>query len=489
MPAASLTVRPEPIGRRIPRSLPWRKLSLSTLAAGAFAFFWINGPLQEPQPVFEFEEHVTGFEEPVRFGEEYQTPITGVVGSLEEHPHYRVMSAKERKRPLWAVIGDARTNPGLSEEVAEIVLKDARAVAANPQGIVLKTALDLYYAEERDAAGRPVRLYLENTGLNQHVKGYAGPIDIGMLVGSDGRIAAVRHLRSMETTSYLRDIEEAGFYEQFEGMPLDGNTHEVDLVSGASLTSEGVARSVTQLVSIARESPLEIYLDTQPVGFAVMAVLPATWIIDAGLIAVLFLVVRFRRIRHSPPLSLAIAVLSVLYLGFWLNNSFTYVTFLQPFMGISWSYILGVYAALVVASAIWDGNSYCRYVCPYGNLQRLLLRVTPFRGRLRVSNRLLGAVRWGIALTLAAGIFAGLRDWGSFELFPDLFGLEVLGSPWFWLSAAAVLISGYFPMLWCRLLCPTGAVLDGIAFLARSRRKVKSTSLAGIPVRGETVGA
>jgi len=33
--------------------------------------------------------------------------------------------------------------------------------------------------------------------------------------------------------------------------------------------------------------------------------------------------------------------------------------------------------ALVVVAAIWDGNAYCRYVCPYGNVQRLLLRFVP----------------------------------------------------------------------------------------------------------------
>jgi len=35
-------------------ALPWRKLGLTAVAAGAFAWFWANGPLDEPQPVFEF---------------------------------------------------------------------------------------------------------------------------------------------------------------------------------------------------------------------------------------------------------------------------------------------------------------------------------------------------------------------------------------------------------------------------------------------------
>lgn len=468
--------------------IPWQKLGLTTLATAAYAFFWINGPLQEPQPVFEFEEHMAGFGEPVRLGEETQTTRFGVTADREEHPYYHVMTAKKQPPRMFSVIGDARTNPGLSEEVAALVLSGAKAVAGNPDSVTLKTALDMYYAEERDQDGKLVQLYLENTGLNKEVKGYAGPIDIGMTIGMDGRIRSVRHLRSLETTSYLRDIEKAGFYAQFEGIPLDGESYKVDFISGASLTSEGIARSVSKLVSVARESPLEVYVDTQATGFDVKAVPPSTWILNAALIAALFLVVRFKKVRQSKILSLSIGAFSALYLGFYLNNSFTYVTYLQPFLGTGWSYLLAAYATLVLAAAIWDGNSYCRYVCPYGNVQRFLMRIMPFRGRLPVSNRVLDLVRWAITIALSIGIIAGFRDWSSYELFPDLFGIEVLDSPWFWLSLAVVLTSAYFPMLWCRMLCPTGAVLDGVAFLARPRQRRVSGHepvLAGIPITTE----
>ncbi len=469
--------------------LPWPKLGLTALAVAVYAFFWTNGPLQEPQPVFEFREEMSGFGEPVRLGEETQTNRFGVTAAREEHPHYRIMTARKRPPRLFAVIGDARTSPGLREDVAGMILAGARDVAEYPDGVTLKTALDMYYAEERGQDGRVRQLYLENTGLNKNVKGYAGPIDIGMTVGMDGRIRSVRHLRSMETTSYLRDIEKAGFYAQFEQMPLDGNTYEVDFVSGASLTTEGIARSVSRLVSMARESPLEVYVDTQATGFDVKAVAPSTWMVHAVLIAALFVLVQFRKVRQSRNLILGFGILSILYLGFYANNSFTYVTFLQPFLGTGWSYLLGAYATMVLASAIWDGNSYCRHVCPYGNVQRVLVRFSPWRGKLPVSNRLVDIVRWAIAVALCVGIIAGLRDWASYELFPDLFGIEILESMWFWLSVAVVLVSAYVPMLWCRMLCPTGAVLDGVALLARSRkgspRPVRTAGLAGIPVTVE----
>jgi len=472
--------------------LPWQKLSLTALALIAFAFFWVNGPLQERAPVFEFEEFVTGFTEPVRVGDEFIPPKFGVVGDTERNPYYHIMTKKKEQRPNYGIIGDARTNPGLSPEVAEQVLENAKLHAANPDGVTLKTALDMYYAEERNANGRVEQLYFENTGLNKRIKGYAGPIDIGMVVGADGKIRSVTHVFSMETTSYLNDIEDEGFYERFQSIPLDDKTYEVDIVSGASLTTEGIARSVSDLVSIARESPLEIYIDTNPAGFETLPVLPSTWIIDAALIVVLFILAFLRINRRSPKWSLAFGIVTIGYLGFLQNNSFTYATFTQPFLGITWSYILGIYAAFVLLSAIWDANTYCRYICPYGNVQRMLLRFIPWHGKLKVSNRVLELIRWAITITLIAGIVSGLPDWGSFELFPDLFGLEILESQWFWLSLAAVLVSAYYPMLWCRMLCPTGAVLDGITFMAKSSPAKQRNPDTGRPnpgVVGQPAGA
>ncbi len=461
--------------------LPWKKFGLTLIAGAAFMYFWVNGPLAERAPVFEFEEHVTGFGEPVRVGDEFIPPKFGVVGSSERNPYHHVMAAKEEPRPLFAIIGDSRTNPGLAAEVAEQVLANGVSHAMNPDGVTLRTALDLYFTEERNADGQVVQLYFENTGLNKYIKGYAGPIDIGMAVGADGLIRSVTHVQSMETTSYLRDIENAGFYEQFQGLPLDDQTYEVDIVSGASLTTEGIARSVSDLVSIARESPLEIYIDTQAAGFETIPVLPSTWMIDAALISLLFVLTFFKFARRSTKLSLAFGLVTIAYLGFWHNNSFTYATFTQPFLGITWSYILGIYAALVLLSAIWDANSYCRYICPYGNVQRVLMRLIPWHGKLKVSNRMLDLLRWAITITLVIGIFTGLRDWASYELFPDLFGLEIMDSPWFWLSLGLVLVSAYYPMLWCRMLCPTGAVLDGIAFVARSKSGKQRHKAAGRP--------
>ena len=447
----------------------WRRALLTAAAVVAFGYFYVEGPLQERAAAFEFKPEMVGFGEPVRVGEEQRTAQTGVVGNLESNVDHGLVRAKSPPRPTHGLVGDTRSSPGLRPETGDLILVRARERAAMPRDVSLRRALEMFFVEERDASGRPAALHFENTGLNRGIKGYAGPIDIALVVGMDGRIREVRHVASTETTSYLKRVENAGFYERFVGLPLDGAAHRVDFVSGASLTTEGIARSVTHLVGLARESPLPSYVSGDVRGFSVRAEPPRTWIFEAALIAVLFGLVSIRRLRRVGGVMPGIGIASVALLGFWMNNSFTWVTFTQPFLGVRWSWLLGIYAALVVVSAIWDGNSYCRYVCPYGNVQRLLLRWLPWRGRLPVSNRVLGGLRWAITACLLGGIVAGFSDWGSFELFPDLFGVEIASSPWFWLSLGLVLVSVYYPMLWCRALCPTGAVLDGIASLARAR--------------------
>ena len=157
----------------------WRKLLLTAAGVAAFAFFMVRGPLQELPPAFEFKVEMRGFAEPIRFGEEQRTRESGVVDAIEAHPEYGMVRARDPAPRLHGLIGDPRSNPGLKPETGELILVRARERAAYPAGVSLRRALELYFAEGRDAAGRPLELHLENTGLNRGIKGYAGPIDIG----------------------------------------------------------------------------------------------------------------------------------------------------------------------------------------------------------------------------------------------------------------------------------------------------------------------
>lgn len=155
--------------------------------------------------------------------------------------------------------------------------------------------------------------------------------------------------------------------------------------------------------------------------------------------------------------------MSVVYIGFFLNNSFTYVSFLHPFLGTSVSALTGLYALFTLLGAIWGKNTYCKYVCPFGNAQRLMLIISPkVSASFFISNQWIYRARGILTIILLSGILLGLRSWSNYELFPDLFGPDIT-SIWFLIVISLLLINLRYPLIWCRLLCPTGSVLDAVS--------------------------
>jgi NosR/NirI family nitrous oxide reductase transcriptional regulator len=117
---------------------------------------------------------------------------------------------------------------------------------------------------------------------------------------------------------------------------------------------------------------------------------------------------------------------------------------------------------MTLLSAIWGKNAYCSYVCPFGAAQMIALKYSPFKSKkLFISNKQAEYIRYGVTLVLFVGFVIGFKQFGNYELFPDLFSTE-LSSYWFYVALAFVLISLKYPMFWCRAACPTGCVLDSL---------------------------
>lgn len=139
-------------------------------------------------------------------------------------------------------------------------------------------------------------------------------------------------------------------------------------------------------------------------------------------------------------------------------------------MGVTVSMLVAFYCALVLIGAIWDNNTYCKFVCPYGNVQRLITRILPnLRRSFFISSRWVKRARTMLTIVIVIGVILGQSQWASYELFPDLFGLEIL-TFWFCIALTSILIASIYPMIWCRLLCPTGEVLDWLSDLVSPAR-------------------
>lgn len=459
----------------------WKRISATLFVGIIFSLFWSQGPLNKSVEMANLVSNESAFLIPVFIQDQAreQQKGFGFVDDDQSREFDYGLLGKEKKTSSYGLIADPNHQAAMISEVGEVMHQRAKLFNPSWQS-QLKSALDMFYVELSDSDGKFSGIYIESTGLTEHIKGYAGAITLGLYISSQGDIDAVYYLSSQETSSYLRQIADTAFYQQFSGITLDGESHKIDAVSGATISTQAMAKTITELLNKATESPLLLYLEEDPVGTNINAELTAEWIIHIAFIALCFIYFWQPWLPRTRSRTTAVMFLSILYIGFYLNNSFTYISLLHPFLGVSVSMLVGLYCVLVLLGAVWDNNTYCKFVCPYGNVQRLVARLLPnWRRVFFMPPRWVGRARTLLTFVLVSGVVLGYSEWASYELFPDLFGLEV-SSFWFGVALVTILIASIYPMIWCRLLCPTGEVLDWLSDLVSPARvkknKVSSTS-------------
>ncbi len=451
------------------------KLLATIIVLSFFLYFWTNGPFNQLQSVVHLEHENTEFSTPKIVGENNQPPkyFETIAEAETEGFGNGLILDKNKDRESFGLITSSKDDWQQSNQYNKLLAHSKEFASKNSRQFKLNSAHHIPFVLIDDGK----TIYLESKFLSHEIRGYAGPINCGIMLQQGGKINSVHHISSHETESYLRKIEKHGFYQQFQGKNLSKN-HEIDAVSGATLTTEAIASTSSNLINEILSGPLENYIDLDNLNsFSIKASLSLWWILHIAVIFIMFLFGFQKKIKKSKKMIFILSTASLIYIGFFLNNSFTYISFIHPFVGTSVSSMVGIYALLSLLGAIWGKNIYCKYVCPFGNAQRLLLKVSfkKFRSKFFISNKWISHIRNGIAITLIIGILLGMRNWSNFELFPDLFGLEYK-SIWFFIALGIVALNMIYPMIWCRLLCPTGSVLDAISELVEFRFKIKTLS-------------
>lgn len=309
-------------------------------------------------------------------------------------------------------------------------------------------------------------VYIENID-NNSVKGFNDVIDLGIVVNSENKLDSIIYISSNETPSYIKKVFDAEYFNKYEELSLN-KKNVIDAVAGATITTVAVAKSVDELINSTKKNILSDYVDGIS-DFSVSAELNYMWIVNLVLLILLFSAFTFKLVK-AKKYRYILYTFIVLWLGFYLNSSFTYLLFIKSFSGIELSIFTSTYLLLIIFTSIWDKNTYCKSICPYGNAQRLIIKVSPFKqAKLPFKTKRLKQFRYIISIVVIISYAAGVNRITSYELFPHLFGMDI-SSVMMYISVFAIFVSLWIPNLYCRAFCTTGCALDIVSDVSNKKK-------------------
>lgn len=319
-----------------------------------------------------------------------------------------------------------------------------------------------------DKSGQPP-VYVSSDGtvaFNSHdivpdIRGYAGPIKSMVALSPDGTILGVRIIEHKETENFVHQMVSPAYLDSFKGKSV----HErfivgknVDAISRATVSVEALASSIkesSRLVALARWG-----IQTQDKTLKQNPISLQAWGFAVVFIMTLGLYTWSQRQKHLLRFRDAALLLCVLVLGLWLSSPYSILMPLNALMLRAPGSLPGMLVLVAVTlSFVMHGRFYCGWLCPFGALTELTDKV-PTR-KWALSEQLDMRLRWIkyilLALTIAVVLVSGLTSLGNFETYVTLFSWH--GNALTWGLVAVSLISAlWLRRMWCRFLCPVGAL-------------------------------
>lgn len=299
--------------------------------------------------------------------------------------------------------------------------------------------------------------------------GYQGPTDTLIVFDPGGRVTGIRLRGSYDNEPYVGYVrDEDYFLEFFNGQSLEQLARldaAVEGVSGATMTSQAVARGVAKAARAAR---LAVVSRTPRMVWSRR---------DSGTAAVVVaaLLICFTRLRGVRWVRVAFQLLLIGYFGFMNGDLLSQALFVGwAQSGVPWRLAPGLAALTAISLTVppvFKKQVYCHHICPFGAAQQLVRIDSP--GRLRLPPRVLRAMKVLPGLLLLLVVLTAMLHWRI-----NLAGIEPFDAFLFWISGAAsiglalggLVVSRFVPMAYCRFGCPTGAVLSYVRYDARSGR-------------------
>jgi uncharacterized protein with FMN-binding domain len=306
-------------------------------------------------------------------------------------------------------------------------------------------------------------------------QGYAGPIEMLVGIDLDGNITGVKIISQHETPGFFKLVMNAGFVEQFVSHSFADPLRlkdDLDAVSGATISAEGIASSTRQAVRLIAQQGLGSPLpaETKKIKFGV----PEITLI--ALYAAGYFGHKHRSSVWKKRIRWGTMLVGMVVLGFMYTAPFTIAQVVSLLSGywpdwhnnIYWYLLIG---GIIFVTTVDAKNPYCSWFCPFGAFQECLAQVTGAKlYRPRRWSEFFTWLQRGLAFaTVLLGLATRKPGIAGYEPFATLFDLRgnmiEVG-----LLLIIVLASLLMYRPFCNYLCPLDPVYD---FIAEGRRWVR----------------
>lgn len=342
-----------------------------------------------------------------------------------------------------------------SEPKTVFSLVDAQEYFSNAKDINI---LSIDKAEVIGAKGEIIGHLLSTSPLADTIIGYAGKVPVLIAIDNKEIIKGVKLICNCncESPGFIRRIDKKAFFNSWDGMSLrDARTADVDVVSGASMTTAAVKTGV--------QLRLSKYLETDkteaPFPWA------KTLAFAASLFVVILALVSFFFAKTFAKKRVVLLIASLIILGFWqgelISLALMYGWLINGLSLTAKTLMLIILVLSLVLPLFTNKAFYCAHVCPYGAAQELMGKIS--KKKIKLPSNFIKYFKhfkmlffYTLVLAVILRFEFDLSDIEPFSAF-----LFTIASPLVIILATVFLIISIFiPKAWCNYFCPTGYLLD-----------------------------
>ena len=330
-----------------------------------------------------------------------------------------------------------------------------------------KSSEPFFHYRALDANGKLIGAIIITDSITPAVKGYLGEIGSAVGIIVDGKTSLVAPVRHRETSYYMEMIFGSGLLEDMAGLDLSRPFPDIDTVSGATVSSRAIIRDIREASSRAARSLFGI--EVPPPVIPVRNPWTDWKTITIALLLGMSLLAGFA--REPKLLREVVIVLNLVGIGFFLNTPLT-LSALSKILTLNLpgpeNTLLILIFLYILISLPLQGRAYCRLVCPFGTLQQLAARLSPWQLNFTpgIVEHLPNIRRLVLALLLFLATWIGWEGFTEVEPFFSLFSLRLTSIMWVMVTFI-LMMSIFVRRFWCNTMCPTGTLLSILSRFVR----------------------